>query len=193
MIEPTSVDLSIFTALNGDCGSALNFLMYYASARLTWVPFYGFLLWLVWKRIGWRGLGVFAVVCAMLVLCADQTANLFKEYMPKFRPSHYEPLDSTIHTVYGYRGGLYGTVSSHAANAMALTMLVGLTVGRAWLWWVMGFWTLLMCYSRIYLGVHFPFDIAFGLLQGAFWGVVWWLIVRKLLSLPIFSKTNFQV
>lgn len=179
MIEPASLDLSIFTALNGDGGQFADFFFYWVSAKLTWVPFYAFLLWVVYKQLGLRTLIIFAVICAATIACADQTATLCKTYFPKLRPSHYEPLSGIVHTVYGYSGGLYGTVSSHAANSAALTMLLWLTLNRRWVWVTMAAFTVLISYSRIYLGVHYPADIALGLVEGAFWGTFWGLILRK--------------
>lgn len=237
MVTPGDTDIFLFTALNFDGGPALDWVMYQASERLTWLPFYVFILWLVYKNVGpgsavaltlglivrqigiksfaafflifhklgirlvalfltwvmFRKLGAraaitFFVVCAMMITCADQTASLCKDYMPKYRPTHYDVLAGQVHTVYGYTGGLYGTVSSHAANAMALMILAGLTLKRRWLWWAMSVWVALMSYSRIYLGVHYPMDILLGLVEGAFWGIVWWLILRKLLSLRFITK-----
>lgn len=188
MIEPSGIDIAVFSALNFDGGTITDWIMYLASGRLTWVPFYVFLLWVVYRGFGIRAAITFLVVCALMITCADQTASLCKTYLPKYRPTHYEALAGHVHTVNGYEGGLYGTVSSHAANAMALMMLAGLTISRRWLWWTMGAWVALMSYSRIYLGVHYPMDILLGLVEGAFWGIVWWLILRKLLSLRFITK-----
>ncbi len=176
MIEPTHTDVSLLLSLNGDGGATLDFLMYWISAKLTWVPMYLLILWGVYRRYGFRKLLWFVVAVVLVILLADQTATLAKTYLPKLRPSHYEPLEGLLHTdVYGYRGGWYGTISSHAANSMALTVLCGMVFRRMWIWWSLGIWVVVVSYSRIYLGVHYPYDIALGLCEGALWG---WLVAK---------------
>lgn len=184
MIEPSSTDLSLMMALNGDGGAVIDFLMYYISARLTWVPLYLLLLWAVWRKVGTRKFWWFLAAVVLVVLLADQSANLAKIYLPKLRPSHFEPLEGLIHTnVYGYSGGLYGTISSHASNSMGVAVLISMILSRRWIWISLITWSLLVSYSRIYLGVHYPYDIALGLLTGALWGyLAAKLYVRLILS-----------
>lgn len=166
MINPTPSDVSLLLSLNGDAGATLDFVMYYASAKLTWIPLYALLLWAVWKKEGVQNLIRFVVIVAVAILIADQTANLFKTYLPKLRPTHSADLQGSIHIVYGYLGGLYGTVSSHAANAVVLTILCGSVLKRRWIWVAMSSWALLLCYSRIYLAVHYPYDVLSGIILG---------------------------
>lgn len=176
MIEPTSTDVSLLLALNGDGGATLDFLMYYTSARLTWVPLYLLLLWGVWRKVGTKNLLWFLLFVVGVVLLADQSANLAKLYLPKLRPSHFEPLEGLIHTdVYGYSGGLYGTISSHASNSFGVAVLVASVLRRRWVWFSLLFWAALVSYSRIYLGVHYPYDVALGMLVGVLWG---WLLSK---------------
>ncbi len=176
MIEPTPIDVSLLLSLNGDGGATLDFLMYWISAKLTWAPLYLLLLYGVYRKFGLRKLLWFIGAVVLVIVLADQTATLAKTYLPKLRPSRYEPLEGLIHTnIYGYRGGLYGTISSHAANSMALCMLCGMVFRRRWIWFSLGLWVAIVSYSRIYLGVHYPFDIALGLIEGAMWG---WIVAR---------------
>ncbi len=177
MIEPTTTDVSLLLSLNGDGGATLDFLMYYISGRFTWIPLYILLLWGVWRKVGTRNLLWFALGVVLLILAADQTANLAKMYLPKLRPSHYEPLEGLVHTgIYDYRGGLYGTISSHAANCIAIAIYCGAVLRKGWIWALLTVWVLVVSYSRIYLGVHYPYDVALGLIEGALWGILFaWL------------------
>lgn len=173
MVTPWGFDQELLLALNFDGGSALDVLMYWVSQTWVWVPFYAWVLWLVYRQLGWRGALGFLVVAGFLVVCADQTAGFFKSYLPKFRPTHTASLEGLVHTVNDYRGGLYGTVSAHAANTLGFAVLAGGVLRRSWFWWVVLVWVVVVSYSRIYLGVHFPMDVLFGLLTGAVWGLVW--------------------
>ncbi|MEG0655414.1 MAG: phosphatase PAP2 family protein, partial [Mucinivorans sp.] len=73
------------------------------------------------------------------------------------------------------------------ANCMAFLILAGGVISRSWAWWLLSFWVVLVAYSRIYLGVHYPMDIAFGLLTGVVWGLAWrrfyrWFYKRYLIK-----------
>lgn len=176
MINPTSFDVSLLLSLNGDGGATLDFLMYYISGKLTWLPLYLFLLYAVYKKEGVKNLVRFIIVAGLMILVADQICNLFKIFVPKLRPTHNPDLQGIIHTVSNYRGGLYGTVSAHAATSFSFFILCAMMFKKLWAWIALGVWALLVSYSRIYLAVHFPYDVFFGIVLGvsvgftAYWG-----------------------
>ena len=89
--------------------------------------------------------------------------------------SHNESLQSTIHIVNGYRGGPFGFVSSHAANCFGIALLLAMIFKNRLFTWTMVVWATLMCYSRIYLGVHYPGDIVCGAILGF---LAAWLVYR---------------
>lgn len=177
-ITPFLFDQNLLLALNFDGGWFLDQAMYIVSGKLTWIPFYLIILWIIYDRMGLKALLMSVVTIALLITCADQTATLAKTYLPKFRPTHYEPIAAQVHTVNGYVGGWYGTVSSHAANCFGLALFTSLLIRRRWFSWMMFVWAALVAYSRIYLGVHYPMDILIGTLEGLFWAWLWYRIYR---------------
>lgn len=122
------------------------------------------------------------LVLAMLVLSilvADQVSSgLIKHLVERLRPTHDPSLESMVHVINGYRGGLYGFVSSHAANSFAVATLLALLMRHRVVTLSMFTWALLQCYSRVYLGVHYPGDILGGIIVGVLAGWLVWQLMR---------------
>ncbi len=163
-------DINLFLALNGNGGNFADSLMHLASGRATWIPLYVLIIWLVMRRHGVRyGLWMLLFVAAGILLC-DQTCNLLKDGVRFLRPTHTAALDGLVHTVNGYRGGMYGTASAHAGNSLVVLLISTAALHNRTYIILMSLWLILVSYSRIYLGVHFPSQILFGLLLGTIYG-----------------------
>lgn len=148
-------------------------------------------------RHNWKPFLLILLCIALVILIADQTASgLIKHLVERPRPSRDDSgISEWIHIVYNYRGGHYGFVSSHAANTCGLALFVTLllkkglpqpTSCKGWhstsaVCSLLAIYVLLTCYSRIYLGVHYPGDILGGLLVG---------ILSALLVHYIFKKAS---
>jgi len=93
---------------------------------------------------------------------SDQTAShLIKNAVLRLRPSHEPALVGLVHLSKAGAGGMYGFVSSHAANAFGLATFLYCTLDRSFnilKYWLF-IWAILVSYSRIYNGVHYPGDI----------------------------------
>lgn len=189
-------DTEILLWINCHYSDFMDSLMWLSSGTLTWIPLYVVMLVVLWSRMSvpadnallrvgrWRGhrhtvqrvLLILTIV--LLVLLTDQTCHVLKHWIARPRPSHAPELEGLVRSLHGYKGGLYGHPSSHAANTMALavfllTMLrTTATKNTTFALWVvlMSVYVLLNCYSRMYLGVHYPSDIIFGLIVGVLWG-----------------------
>ncbi len=133
----------------------------------AWIPLYALLIFLIFKNYKKEGWLVLAGV-VMTVLLADQiTSTVMKPFFHRLRPSNEPSLEGILHIVDGYRGGLYGFASSHAANTTGVAFLCFLVLRNAYKWMGLIFiWAFIMSYTRIYLGVHYPGDIIVGALVG---------------------------
>ncbi|TAF33935.1 MAG: phosphatase PAP2 family protein [Cytophagales bacterium] len=180
--ELESLDKSIFLWLNACHNPFFDILMSWITAKWTWLPLYAGLLWLWWQAYQ-KQIWKLLVCIVLLVLLADQTASgLLKPLIMRLRPCHDPDLEAWIHLV-GNCGGQYGFVSSHAANTFGLAMFCSLLhkpLAIKNLPLMMWFWAVLVSYSRVYVGVHFPADLIGGGLIGIFWAWVVVLLWRKI-------------
>ncbi len=173
-------DQSIFLFFNGLHSSWADVFFYWVSNRFVWIPFYAILAFFLIKKWRKKSIPIF-IALILCIFLTDQSCNLIKHSVQRPRPSHDPVLSEQVHLVAKpdgtlYKGGPYGFPSSHAANSMALALWVILYLGekRKWLIIIMLCWVLLLSYSRIYLGVHYPSDLMVGWILGACWALVLW-------------------
>ena len=187
------IDTQILLAINGWHAPWADTLMWIISAKATWIPLYLLLIGLlVWRyrqpamtSVKWLqrvpACVVMIVVIGLAVGAADFIASgILKDLVARPRPTRVPELEGVLHLVNGYKSGKFGFVSSHAANTMAVALLFSLiwrnkiaTVGLM-------LWVAANCYSRMYLGVHYPMDILGGLLIGAAVAVAAYVVLRRL-------------
>ena len=111
-------------------------------------------------------------VIALMITITDQGANLFKDSFQRLRPCYDETLKDSIRLVKDNCGGKYGFFSAHASNSFSLAIFFGLLFRNRirYIILITLVYASFISYSRIYLGVHFPIDIIFGILFGLFIG-----------------------
>lgn len=161
------IDTAFFLYLNSKHSPFFDTIMTWASGKYSWIPLYLFLLFLVFRFVG-KHIWMVALAVALMILASDQVSvHLFKNVFLRYRPCHNLLIKDLIH-VNGGCGGMYGFVSSHAANTFALAMFLALFFkNRIGFFGVYIFlWAGFVSYSRIYNGVHYPADVAVGALVG---------------------------
>ena len=191
------IDTEILLAINGRHAPWADTLMWIISAKETWIPLYLLLIGLlVWRyrqpattRVKWMqkvpACVLIIIVIGLAVGAADFIASgILKDWVARPRPSRVPELEGVLHLVNGYKSGRYGFVSSHAANTMACGLLFSLIWRKKITTCGLMLWVAANCYSRMYLGVHYPLDILGGLIVGA---LVAWAAFVMLKSLGVVS------
>ena len=187
------IDTEVLLAINGWHAPWADTLMWIISAKATWIPLYVLLIGLlIWRyrqpvptAVKWLqrvpACVVMIVVIALAVGAADFIASgILKEWVARPRPTRVPELEGVLHLVNGYKSGRYGFVSSHAANTMACGLLFSLIWRNKIATCGLMLWVAANCYSRMYLGVHYPLDILGGLTVGALVAVGAFALLRSL-------------
>ena len=180
------LDKDLFLFFNQFHSPFFDSLMWWISDKYIWIPLYAFLLFLVFYYKRKQGIVILFFI-ALLVTLTDQTSvQWFKEVFERLRPCHDAELTGLVHTVNNKCGGKFGFVSSHASNTFGIAVFLTLLLKShiRWIGWPLIIWASVVSYSRIYLGVHFPADIAGGALLGTFWALT-------IYFLYLFTKRRF--
>ena len=158
--------------------------MWVVSQTKTWIWLYGLLaLLLIYKYRNWKIVLLLLAGMVVAVGLSDWLCSgVIKPLVCRLRPTH-EPALDPLHLVNNYIGGRYGFCSSHAANTMSIALLFSLVYRNKYATVCLMAWVALNCYSRMYLGVHYPSDIMVGLLVGSLFAGVVFLALRRWLPL----------
>ena len=196
--ELIHIDTAILLLINGWHTLWADQVMWIVSEKTTWIPLYLLLIGLlVWRyrqpsnnATKWLKKVPVCVVMIVAIVAAvglsDFIASgILKDLVARPRPTRVPELEGVLHLVNGYKSGQYGFVSSHAANTMACGLLFSLIWRKKIATVGLMLWVAVNCYSRMYLGVHYPLDILGGLIVGALMAVV---AYQVLLMLGVLSR-----
>jgi undecaprenyl-diphosphatase len=167
MIE--RLDQLFFLFLNSFHSPFFDQVMYAISGKVIWIPLY--LAILIYLGIKYKR--KFLIILLFIILAAtlsDQISVLIKNIVHRLRPCHEPALEGLVHLVKGECGGLYSFVSSHATNSFDVALLSLLFIRKRWFSITIVLWALVVGYSRVYLGVHYPGDVICGSILGALIG-----------------------
>ena len=177
-----SWDTDLFMLINGFHNSFLDPVMYWLSDKLIWIPMYLLIIYMLIKEYKTRGLWMLVFVGLVVTMCDQTASGILKEAVQRLRPSHEPALAGIIHLSKAGPGGLYGFVSSHAANVFGLATFLNIVLSEKFKilkYWLF-VWAFLVSYSRIYNGVHYPGDVAVAGIIGAAYG---WLFAKAYFKL----------
>lgn len=171
-----NIERDLFLCLNGIHTSFFDQFFWLYSGKIIWLPVAVCIIVLLSYKRDWREVILVLLALVLTVTLCDQFAShVCKPLFARYRPTHHPDFMNDVKIVFGYRGGLYGFISSHAANAFGVVTFLALLFRNKLLTFFLVLWAVLNSYSRIYLGVHFISDVFFGALSGVMFG---WLVYK---------------
>lgn len=160
----------------------------------TWYPLYALLLiYLIWK-FRWKALPFILIAGATAAIADQLSSNFLKEFIGRIRPCHEETLIGIMKLRVGYCPNSGSFTSSHAVNHFALAGLLIFAMKpyfKKWRWLFL-LWAAAICYSQVYVGVHYPGDVIGGAVLGLLIGWTMAFIFKRYFNFgfPIRKSNN---
>lgn len=147
----------------------------------TWIPLFFLFGFLLFKKYHWRGALFRVLALILLAVFITFLTDQVKDLVARLRPNNNEAINGFIRIVRSPRD--YSFFSGHASSSFSITVLVFLFLRKKWRWAFLFFiWPIFFCYSRIYVGVHYPLDIIVGALVGTLSGLLFYRLFHHFIG-----------
>ena len=188
-----AMDTMVFLTVNSHHNAYFDSVMWLVSGKLIWVPMYVSLFFVLLKNYSYKVVFTILLAIGVVILFTDSfTAQVIRPWVCRLRPSNLDnPMSSMVHIVDGYRGGAYGFPSNHASNTWGLAFFITFLFRRYKLTFFFFLWALLVCYSRMYLGVHYFGDLLIGGLLALVGASTVFYVFRKVSGDTRLQKVKF--
>ena len=187
------MDKQLLLAINGSDSLFVDYLAKTLTTAATWIPLYVSLFYVVVKNNDNFRRIICILACAGLCVLFAGTVDdlLVKPLVARLRPTHDFQIGMLVDTVDGYRGGKYGFFSAHAANTFSIAVFFSLLMRSRLVTLLLVGWSLTNCWTRLYLGVHYPLDILCGLLWGGSIGTGIYFLYRYVDKRLLHSENDY--
>lgn len=186
------MDMQVLSLFNGSDNIMLDQMVQILTSGLTWIPLYVMLFFVVMRNN--ETMGQIALVVGSAIFCvlfADGLVDgIIKQLAERWRPSNDPTFKYMVQVVDDIRLKGYSFCSAHAANTMSLAVFFSLLIRSKLLTITLVTWSLINCWTRLYLGVHYPSDILCGMIIGIIVGILVYLLYYKI-YLRISPKINY--
>lgn len=190
------IDKKLFLFLNGLHNGYWDCFFQIFTSTITWMPLYIAIAWVFFKNQRIQGIVSIFFLAIVVLICDQLASSVCKPVFERLRPSHDEIMQYMVHLLGGRRGGSFGFISSHAANTFGIFTFIALTIRNKWLSVTLFVWALINCYSRIYVGLHYPLDLIAGALVGCFVGIIMYQVylrsIMRFIVIPHHNKRTLK-
>lgn len=192
-IDLIALDKQWLLAVNGSDSLFLDRMAHVLTTAMTWLPLYLSLFYVVLhNNENFRKVLCVLAAAGLCVLLAGSVDDLIvKPAVARWRPTHDPEIGLLVDIVDGYRGGKYGFFSAHASNTFSIAILFCWLIRSRLLSIALVIWSLTNCWTRMYLGVHFPGDILVGLTWGFIVGTLVYYIYYRVTKRLSTSNRRF--
>ena len=161
-----NIDTQLFVFFNSFNSPFWDKIMWFVSGSKSWIPMYLIIIGYIIYKFKWKAV-ITLIFIALVVTLADQiSVKAFKNVFERLRPCHNPDLQDIVHLVKNKCGGKFGFVSTHAADTFGVAFFLSMFFRNRNFSIFIFIWAALVSYSRIYLGVHYPFDVLGGAILG---------------------------
>ena len=161
------IDTELLIILNNLGSEQWDSFWFFLTNQFSWSPLFALLLFLIFKKFGWKSGVLMLLFLIVLVAFSDQFTNFIKNTFERLRPCNTEAVIQVIRKF------------DYKPSSFSFFIILLLKPYYKYIWLLLLF-PLFFGYSRIYLGVHYPIDILVGYMAGVFFGSLFYLLQKKL-------------
>jgi undecaprenyl-diphosphatase len=170
-------DKELFLILNNLGSEPWDGFWMFITHKFSAIPLYLLLLYISLKQWGLKKTLLLILFVALMITSTNGLADFFKYGVQRLRPCYDSDVNELMRLVKDSCGGKFGYFSAHAGNIMAVATFFSILLKDKFrhIGILLLVWAILVAYSRIYIGVHFPLDVFSGMVIGLFFG---WLFAK---------------
>tara|TARA_R110002124_G_scaffold159411_1_gene326597 strand:- start:2145 stop:2708 length:564 start_codon:yes stop_codon:yes gene_type:complete len=141
----------------------------FITNQLNWAPLFLLIIFLIFKKFGWKKGGFIFLFTILLVAFSDQFTNVIRGIFERLRPNNDVSINHLLRTLITPQS--YSFTSGHATTSMTFSVFIYFLFKDKYKYIKFIFiFPIFFAYSRLYLGVHFLTDILTGATIGAILG-----------------------
>lgn len=183
------LDKKLFIYLNNLGATPFDAIWLLITKQINWTPFFLILLFILYKKLGTKKLGIAILIVATLIAFTNEITDVIKFSVQRIRPCNDDALVGLIRVVKD--SDTFSYFSGHAANSTAAMMFVFLILRKHYKYsYLLFLYPLIFAYSRIYLGLHYPLDIISGYAFGSLTGWLFYFLFEKISNKFIMPTTH---
>jgi undecaprenyl-diphosphatase len=167
------IDRDLFKFLNGLWIGEFHSFWIFATHIENWIPFYLFIFYLFYKKLSKPSNFIAMALVFVVASITLFITNITKNYTERLRPNNEPLLMDSIRILQTPES--FSFWSGHSAVSFAIAtfsvLLLKRVIASRWVYAIY-IWPVTFSFSRIFVGVHYPADIAAGMLVGIMLGLL---------------------